>query len=127
MPRQARVDPVDGRDAVEKVMRALLSGGPIAVEPDVLSTAVRYFAGAMREGAPGHSVEVRIPGPSGTAFQCGEGPRHTRGTPPNVVETDPITFVQLCAGALDWAAAVASGAVRASGQRADLSQLLPAE
>jgi hypothetical protein len=57
--------------------------------------------------------------------QCVEGPRHTRGTPPNLVETDPVTWVRLAAGQTRWADAVASGAVRASGVRADLTAYLP--
>ena len=73
--------------------------------------------------APGGSTEVRIPP---YAFvQCVEGPRHTRGTPPNVVETDPLTWIRLAAGRLDWAGAVRSGAVHASGPRADLAPYLP--
>jgi len=54
-----------------------------------------------------------------------EGPRHTRGTPPNVVETDARTWLQLATGQLSWAEAVAQGAVTASGNRADLSAQLP--
>ena len=73
--------------------------------------------------APGHAVEVRVP-PYG-AVQCIEGPRHTRGTPPNLVETDPVTWVRLAAGLTRWDEAVASGAVRASGVRADLTAYLP--
>ena len=68
-------------------------------------------------------MEVRVP--PFAAIQCVPGPRHTRGTPPNVVETDPLTWLDLAAGRLDWAAAVAAGRVRASGQRADLSAYLP--
>ena len=59
------------------------------------------------------------------AVQCIDGPRHTRGTPPNVVETDPVTWVRLAVGLLPWADALASGAVRASGVRADLAPYLP--
>ena len=73
--------------------------------------------------APGRSVEVRVP-PFG-AIQCVEGPRHTRGTPPNVVEIDPVTFIQLAAGRVDWADAVRDGRIRASGIRADISALFP--
>ena len=58
-------------------------------------------------------------------MQCVAGPRHSRGTPPNVVETDPMTFVRLATGRLNWADAVGSGAVAASGNRADLSEQLP--
>ena len=72
---------------------------------------------------PGRSVEVRIP-PFG-AIQCVAGPRHTRGTPPNVVETDPMTWLLVATGGLAWADAVESGRVRASGIRTDLSPYLP--
>ena len=122
MPRQG-IDPAQGRSAVQRVLVSIDAGD--AVDRADLGLAVRHFAGLLRERAPGHSVEVRIPGPVGTAFQCGEGPQHTRGTPPNTIETDPITFVRLCAGRTDWSAAVAAGEVRASGARADLSALLP--
>lgn len=88
-----------------------------------LRETVRSLLSVLRDRAPGRSVEVRVP-PYG-AVQCVAGPRHTRGTPPNVVETDPVTFLRLAAGALDFAAAVASGQVRASGVRADLTPYLP--
>jgi hypothetical protein len=88
-----------------------------------LALAVRYLLGVLAQRAPGRSVEVRIPPVA--AIQCVEGPRHTRGTPPNVIETDPVTFVRLATGRLKWADAVAAGAVRASGARADLSDWLP--
>jgi Bacterial SCP ortholog len=88
-----------------------------------LRDAVRALLGSLRERAPGRTVEVRVP-PYG-AIQCIPGPRHTRGTPPNVVETDPITFVLLAVGRLGWVDAVAAGRVSASGIRADLSAYLP--
>ncbi len=59
------------------------------------------------------------------AVQCVAGPRHTRGTPPNVVETDPVTWVEVACGRLAWAEAVAQGRVSASGHRTDLSAYLP--
>ena len=59
------------------------------------------------------------------AVQCVAGPRHTRGTPPNVVETDPVTWVEIATGRVTWAAAVDAGRIRASGKRADLSGYLP--
>ncbi len=125
MPRPAGVDPAAGREAVEKVLRALDADGTDDVGAGALSLALRHCASLLRERAPGHSIEVRIPGAAGTAFQCGEGPRHTRGTPPNIVETDASTFVQLAAGRADWGDAVRDGRVRASGLRADLSAFLP--
>ena len=85
--------------------------------------AVGYTLGLLADRAPGRSVEVRIP--PFAAIQCVAGPRHTRGTPPNVVETDPMTWLNLASGRLDWPAAMASGRVRASGQRADISAYLP--
>jgi hypothetical protein len=94
-------------------------------EPDraVLRDAVRVLLGELARRAPGRSVEVRIP-PFG-AIQCVAGPRHTRGTPPNVVETDPMTWLLLGTGRLTWTDAVASGKVHASGIRTDLSDQLP--
>lgn len=77
----------------------------------------------MRERAPGRSVEVRVP--PYAAIQCVAGPRHTRGTPPNVVETDAETFLRLATGEIAFAEAVAAGRVRASGVRADLTPYLP--
>jgi hypothetical protein len=95
------------------------------VEPErvVLRDAVRALLAELARIAPGHSVEVRIP-PFG-AIQCVAGPRHTRGTPPNVVETDAMTWLLVATGRLAWRAAVASGKVRASGIRTDLSEYLP--
>ena len=105
-------------------MQALdaLDGG---AEPGrtVLRDAVRVLLAALAARAPGRSVEVRVP-PFG-AIQCVEGPRHTRGTPPNVVETDPLTWLLVATGRVPWADAVASGKVRASGIRTDMSGYLP--
>jgi hypothetical protein len=84
---------------------------------------VRYLLEELAARSPGRSVEVRVP-PFG-AVQCIEGPRHTRGTPTNVVETDAATWLALATGATSWADAVATGAVRASGSRADLTAYLP--
>ncbi|MFJ1512187.1 sterol carrier family protein [Cellulosimicrobium funkei] len=88
-----------------------------------VTTAVRFTLEELADVAPGHTVEVRVP-PAG-AVQAVEGPRHTRGTPPNVVETDPQTWLGLVTGAVAWADAVADGRVRASGERSDISFLLP--
>lgn len=89
----------------------------------VLRAAVAYTLGVLATQVPGRSVEVRVP--PFAAVQCLPGPRHTRGTPPNVIETDPLTWLGLATGELAWAEAVASGRVRASGQRADISAYLP--
>lgn len=88
-----------------------------------LAAAVRLSLRALSADAPGRTVEVRVP--PFAAVQCVEGPRHTRGTPPNVIETDPRTWLELATGRLRWDAAVADGRVNASGSRADLSHWLP--
>jgi hypothetical protein len=88
-----------------------------------LRSAARYLLHVLERDAPGRSVELRVVPVA--AVQCAAGPRHTRGTPPNVVETDAGTWFRLATGRLGWAAAVESGAVRASGSRADLSPYLP--
>jgi len=84
---------------------------------------VKHFLAVLAERAPGRSVEVRVP--PYAAAQVVAGVRHTRGTPPAVVETDAATWVDLATGALRWADAVADGRVRASGERTDLSAYLP--
>lgn len=92
---------------------------PSAERPprSLLAPAVRATAEALAAELPGRAVEVRVP--PYAAVQCLEGPRHARGTPPNVVETDPRTWLELATGRLDWADAVADGRVRPSGTRAD--------
>lgn len=87
------------------------------------ATAVRFALEELATRVPGNSVEVRVP-PFGVA-QAIPGPRHTRGTPPNVVEMDAVTWLSLATGLLGWADAVGTGAVRASGTRADLGAHLP--
>ncbi len=84
---------------------------------------MRYLLEELGTRAPGRSVEVRVP-PYG-AVQCVEGPTHTRGTPPNVVETDAETWLRLATGDLRWSEALADGRLRVSGIRARLDALLP--
>ena len=96
---------------------------PVVVDRDALGIAARMLTGILAERAPGRSVEVRVP--PYVAVQCIAGPRHTRGTPPNVVEMDAVTWVELATGRLAWSEAIDSGVVRASGERADISAQLP--
>ena len=84
---------------------------------------VKHFMAVLEGRAPGRSVEVRVP--PYAAAQVVPGVRHTRGTPPAVVELDGPTWVALATGELTWAAATADGRIRASGERADLSAYLP--
>ncbi len=108
---------------IETVVHGLDLPEPLAPAPRALRFVVKALAGVLTTRAPGRSVEVRVP--PYAAVQCVEGPRHTRGTPPNTVEADPLAFVRLCTGRLAWSAAVADGSVRASGSRADLTPWLP--
>ena len=113
--------PAAGSDSVAAVLAAL-DAGESPPRPE-LRAAVRYLLGLLAERVPGRAVEVRVP--PYAAVQCVAGPRHTRGTPPNVVETDPVTWILLATGRLTWAEAVADGRVAASGVRADLAAVLP--
>lgn len=88
-----------------------------------LRIVCRALADALAERSPGHTVELRVP--PYAAVQCVPGPRHTRGTPPNVVETDPLTWLRVATGRTAWAEVVGTPALSASGDRADLSGLLP--
>lgn len=122
---RARINDDVGRAALE-VVRTVASKHPdsaTSVDRTTLALAVRYSLQLLAEQAPGGTVEVRVP--PYAAVQCVEGPKHTRGTPPNVIETDASTWLALATGALSWGDARAAGRVQASGQRADLSGLLP--
>lgn len=114
-----RIKDTDGTAAIAAVNA---SGLEFVAEVD-LATACRYLLEELAERAPGNSVEVRVP-PYG-ATQCIEGPRHTRGTPPNTVEMSPKVWFALATGKLSWQTALAEGKVQASGTRADLAQVLP--
>ena len=116
-----RIDTAAGRAALAATRTALAAGERPARSD--YATAVRYLLHLLEEKAPGNSVEVRVP-PFG-AVQVVQGPRHTRGTPPNVVELDPATWIAVATGAEPWAAALEAGRIHASGTRADLTDLLP--
>ena len=129
-----RIDPAAGQAALNEWAAGAVPpsdappavpAGPTApaVPRSVIATAVRYSLEEVTARAPGNSVEVRVP-PFGVT-QCVEGPRHTRGTPPNVIECDAATWLAMVTGRLSWADAVGAGRVAASGLRADLSALLP--
>ncbi|MGW0812732.1 sterol carrier family protein [Streptomyces viridiviolaceus] len=104
-------------------LNAAVPGLDVPVDRQALAAATRLLADALAVKAPGGTTEVRIP--PYAVVQCVEGPRHTRGTPPNVVETDPLTWVRLAAGRIGWKDALGEAAVSASGERADLGGLLP--
>ena len=118
-----RIDAQEGKAALKAWLEAGQTPSATALPRSVLATAVRYSLEELTARAPGNSVEVRVP-PFGVT-QCVEGPRHTRGTPPNVIECDAATWLAMATGQLGWADAVAAGKVAASGLRADLSALLP--
>ena len=125
-----RIDPADGKAALAQWTAGAVppsDAAPATAAPavprSVIATAVRYSLEEVTARAPGNSVEVRVP-PFGVT-QCVEGPRHTRGTPPNVIECDAATWLAMVTGRLSWADAVSAGRVAASGLRADLSALLP--
>ena len=120
------------RTTLAKVPARLRRADPAAVEaalersprgPDDDRLLTKHFLAVLSERAPGKSVEVRVP--PYAAAQVVEGVRHTRGTPPAVVETDAATWVALATGALTWPDAEARGLLRASGERADLTPYLP--
>jgi len=118
MPIRRRTPVAEGRAALEVCRAAGWSA-----DRRTTGTAVRFTLDELATTAPGRTVEVRVP-PHG-AVQCIEGPVHTRGTPPNVIETDGMTWLRLAVGDLGWQEALAGALVRASGQRAHLDGLLP--
>jgi uncharacterized protein (TIGR03083 family) len=107
----------------DDLSRSLPDREPVDLDRTALRLVTQVCADVLAARAPGRSLELRVP--PYAAVQCVEGPRHTRGTPPNVVETDPLTWIRLAAGRLGWSDAVTRGLVNASGERADLSRWLP--
>jgi hypothetical protein len=117
MPARLRpADPAEVAAALDRVR----SGGPDRADLRLLT---KHFLAVLEQRAPGHSVEVRIP--PYAAVQVIPGVRHTRGTPPAVVETDAATWIALATGELSWADAEATTRISASGERADLAPYLP--
>ena len=118
-----KIKPDAGRPAVEAVLAGFDT--PSATQPttDQLALATRYLLQRFEQAQPGHTVEVRVP-PFG-AVQAVEGPRHTRGTPPNVVELAPADWVALATGHASWESLVKDARISASGTRSDISDLLP--
>ena len=118
-----RIKHEDGINAINSVIQADKLSTPLLDSDALFVTAVRYLLEELAEVAPGNSVEVRVP-PLG-ATQCIEGPRHTRGTPPNVVEMSPRAWFDLALGNMNWSDASAEHLVSSSGVRASLEEVLP--
>jgi Bacterial SCP ortholog len=124
MVARRSADPAKTRAAVAAVADWLHDVGRTQPERAELAEAVRLTARTLAAVAPGASVEVRVP--PFVAVQCISGPRHTRGNPPNVVETDARTWLLLATGSLDVAEAAARGLVQLSGSRAgEVADWLP--
>ena len=124
-----RIDDELGAAALQAVRASgslkVAEGQAEAPDRETMALAVRWTLQRLADQAPGHALEVRVP-PFG-AVQAVEGPRHTRGTPPNVIETDPRTWLALAVGELAFSDAIAVGRVLASGARADLTAFLPVD
>ncbi|MGH3675936.1 MAG: sterol carrier family protein [Mycobacterium sp.] len=124
MSGRRAADPAKTRASVLAIADWLRDERRPAPERSELAAAVRLTARTLAVIAPGASVELRVP--PFVAVQCISGPRHTRGTPPNVVETDPRTWLLLATGLLGVGDAAASGALRLSGSRAgEVASWLP--
>ncbi|GAA2097195.1 MULTISPECIES: sterol carrier family protein [Brevibacterium] len=122
MSRKRRIDPAAGEQALHLWCSTLDAAGA-PVDRRTLATAVRYSLEELAVRFEGGSVEVRVP-PFGVT-QAIDGPAHTRGTPPNTVETSPEVWLQVVTGRLDYGAAVSENRIEASGIRSDLSAFLP--
>ncbi|MCV7377619.1 hypothetical protein BST11_03065 [Mycobacterium alsense] len=124
MPARRSADPAKTRQAVLAVVDWLRDASRPPPERNALATAVRLTARTLAAVAPGASVEVRVP--PFAAVQCISGPRHTRGTPPNVVEADPRTWLLLVTGLAPLEEARAGGTLTLSGSRAgEIGHWLP--
>lgn len=124
MAARRSADPAKTRAAVSALADWLRDERQLSPARAELAEAVRLTARTLAEVAPGASVEVRVP--PFVAVQCISGPKHTRGNPPNIVETDPRTWLLLATGLLEVADAAATGALQLSGSRAgEVAEWLP--
>lgn len=124
MAARRTADPTKTRAAVSAVADWLRDDTVATPARTALAEAVRLTARTLAASAPGASVEVRVP--PFVAVQCISGLAHTRGNPPNVVETDPRTWLRLATGLLTMADAAANGALQSSGSRAgEVADWLP--
>jgi hypothetical protein len=117
--------------SVAEVSALRIAAATLAADPEAvlvrseLAGAARTVCLLLAQRYPGGTVELRIPPFAAVQLGIGERGRHTRGTPPNVVQTDPVTLLRLAGGSLTWDQALATHGVRASGIRADLALLWP--
>ncbi|WP_151641143.1 sterol carrier family protein [Corynebacterium sp. 11A] len=119
MPK--KIDPAEMRAALREYEQRMDSPN---VPRALVARAVRLSARTVENCAPGHSVELRVP--PFVAVQCIEGPRHTRGTPPNVVEMRPEVWLRLAIGRSTWEQELAEGNLSVSGTRAgELAHWVP--
>lgn len=121
----SRIKGVDLLAWLELTTASALVTAQISVPRGLLIAAARTGAKLLAAAHPGRSIELRVPGAIAVQLGDGTGPRHTRGTPPNVIETDPATLLELLDGSIGFAAAKAEHRVAASGVHADLAPLLP--
>jgi hypothetical protein len=119
----ARLRPADPAEVSAALARLAVAGAEDGPDRADLRLLTKHFLAILEERAPGHSVEVRVP--PYAAVQVVPGVRHTRGTPPAVIETDALTWIALATGSITWPEAESGGRVRASGERADLTPYLP--
>ncbi|WGL52231.1 sterol carrier family protein [Nocardioides sp. BP30] len=122
MPARLKPAPPEEVRAARSRIAAAASTGDAPARAD-LKLLTKHYLALLESKAPGRSVEVRVP--PFAAIQCVEGVRHTRGTPPAVIETDALTWIGLATADLSFAEAVAQGRISASGERADLAPYLP--
>ena len=123
-PKQGVRNPPSNQDGL-RALKDLLNGYEInqEVNKTIEQTAVKFCLQLLHEKAPGNSVEVRIP--PYAAVQVIPGISHKRGTPPAVIEMTARIWIELAIGKIDWITTKTSGAISASGERADLSAFLP--
>jgi len=123
-PKQGVRNPPSNKEGL-KALKDLLTGYENNQEVNKLTeqTAVKYCLQLLHEKAPGNSVEVRIP--PYAAVQVIPGISHKRGTPPAVIEMSARIWIYLAIGNIYWITTKTSGAISASGERADLSAFLP--
>ncbi len=121
----SRVPSVADVAALRATVRALAGDPGTELQRAELAGASRTVCALLARRYPGGTVELRIPPFAAVQLGIGDRGRHTRGTPPNVVQMEPVVLLRLAGGSLTWEEALATHAVRASGIRSDLDLIWP--
>ena len=127
---ESLIGPVRMTDHLRATLLAMVAMGlhdGVDVPSPAITESCRTLSAILDDTHGGRTIELRVPPTCAVQLAATEsGPSHHRGTPPNVAEMDPVTFLQLATGFSSWEEMREAGWVQASGSHVDdVANLLP--